>query len=132
MPDYTQSVLQGYISWLQSTTRFYAAVARTAFKGDGQQSLHHFWYTMPLWLLSRIYCINKKLIFHSSSDSCNMNSFFLCSLMNWVLSHIHFVICESDKYLWIKYGLIFEFLIVIINNLGYDSVFLWWKKNILH
>ncbi|CAK7326875.1 unnamed protein product [Dovyalis caffra] len=24
--------------------RFYAAVARTAFKGDGQQSLHHFWY----------------------------------------------------------------------------------------
>ncbi|KAJ6431618.1 hypothetical protein OIU84_018992 [Salix udensis] len=23
---------------------FYAAAARTAFKGDGQQSLHHFWY----------------------------------------------------------------------------------------
>jgi hypothetical protein len=29
--------------------RFYAAVARTAFKGDGQQSLHHFWYA---WFLS--------------------------------------------------------------------------------
>lgn len=23
--------------------RFYAAVAKTAFKGDGQESLHHFW-----------------------------------------------------------------------------------------
>lgn len=44
-----------YFLMLQPFTRFYAAVARTAFKGDGQQSLHHFWYTVPLRLLSPLY-----------------------------------------------------------------------------
>ena len=33
----------------QTGDRFYAAAARTAFKGDGQQSLHHFWYFIFLW-----------------------------------------------------------------------------------
>lgn len=36
-------------SYYNSLDRFYAAVARTSFKGDGQQSLHHFWYV--LWSL---------------------------------------------------------------------------------
>lgn len=27
-----------------SCNRFFAAFARTAFKGDSHQSLHHFWY----------------------------------------------------------------------------------------
>ncbi|EHA8589907.1 putative Sodium/hydrogen exchanger 7 [Cocos nucifera] len=36
---------------------FYAAVARTAFKGDGQQSLHHFWYN--LYLLVFFYGTNN-------------------------------------------------------------------------
>lgn len=29
--------------------RFFAAFARTAFKGDSQKSLHHFWYFSNLW-----------------------------------------------------------------------------------
>lgn len=29
---------------MRCANRFYSAVARTAFKGESQQSLHHFWY----------------------------------------------------------------------------------------
>lgn len=29
---------------INNCNRFFAAFARTAFKGDSQQSLHHFWY----------------------------------------------------------------------------------------
>lgn len=36
---------------IKTGDRFYAAAARTAFKGDGQQSLHHFWYVVLHCLL---------------------------------------------------------------------------------
>jgi NhaP-type Na+/H+ or K+/H+ antiporter len=36
---------------------FYAAFARTAFKGDSQKSLHHFWYFQNLWNLDLFFYI---------------------------------------------------------------------------
>ena len=38
-----RSVSQPNWYLIKASCRFYAAVAKTAFKGDGQQSLHHFW-----------------------------------------------------------------------------------------
>ncbi|KAA8529904.1 hypothetical protein F0562_034492 [Nyssa sinensis] len=50
---------------------FYAAVARTAFKGDGQQSLHHFWEMVAYIANTLIFILSGVVIAEGvlSSDS---------------------------------------------------------------
>lgn len=49
------------ITVLHFIVRFYTAVARTAFKGDNDQSLLHFWYVcyILVWVYSILIWVNS-------------------------------------------------------------------------
>ncbi|XP_034911303.1 sodium/hydrogen exchanger 7 isoform X5 [Populus alba] len=51
---------------------FYAAVARTAFKGDGQQSLHHFWEMVAYMANTLIFILSGVVIAEGVLSSGNI------------------------------------------------------------
>ncbi|XP_021909771.1 sodium/hydrogen exchanger 7 [Carica papaya] len=71
---------------------FYAAVAKTAFKGDGQQSLHHFWEMVAYIANTLIFILSGVVIAEGILGSDSV-------FKNHGTTHIHFhlIFCSHAK-----------------------------------
>nr|AVG70998.1 SOS1 protein [Fagopyrum tataricum] len=98
---------------------FYAAAARTAFKGDGQQSLHHFWEMVAYIANTLIFILSGTIIAESalSSDGLSINNGY-----SWGYLILLYVYVQISRVIVV--GVLYPFL----RQLGYG---LDWKEAII-
>nr|AVZ44366.1 SOS1 [Fagopyrum esculentum] len=98
---------------------FYAAAARTAFKGDGQQSLHHFWEMVAYIANTLIFILSGTIIAESalSSDGLSINNGY-----SWGYLILLYVYVQISRVIVV--GVLYPFL----RKLGYG---LDWKEAII-
>ncbi|XP_059445682.1 sodium/hydrogen exchanger 8 isoform X1 [Corylus avellana] len=97
---------------------FYAAVARTSFKGDGQQSLHHFWEMVAYIANTLIFILSGVVIAEGilSGDNAFQNG------QSWAYLILLFVYIQVSRFIVV--GVLYPFL----RYFGYG---LDWKEAII-
>ncbi|KAG8637593.1 sodium/hydrogen exchanger 8 isoform X3 [Manihot esculenta] len=90
---------------------FYSAAARTAFKGDGQQSLHHFWEMVAYIANTLIFILSGVVIAESVLDSDNIfhnhGNHFLNG-NSWGYLFLLYVFVQVSRFIVV--GVLFPFL----------------------
>ncbi|KAG8637596.1 hypothetical protein MANES_15G139900v8 [Manihot esculenta] len=84
---------------------FYSAAARTAFKGDGQQSLHHFWEMVAYIANTLIFILSGVVIAESVLDSDNI---FHNHGNSWGYLFLLYVFVQVSRFIVV--GVLFPFL----------------------